>query len=109
MSPFIFHAPAPEQEDAAEERFFMHNRLANFMMIIAQLSPYKLPMEIKKYFSSSNSVSMQFVSPTGFSKCRFCIWSENEEQTVVIRVAFSSQNHISLVTRPLLVQGIWRC
>lgn len=39
MSSFIFHASAPEQEDAAEEMLFMHSRLANFIMIIAQLLP----------------------------------------------------------------------
>lgn len=109
VSQFILHAPAPEQEDAVKERFFMHNRLANFTMIIAQLLPYKLSMEIKTYFSSSNSISMLFVSPTGFSKCRFCIWSENKEQTEATRAVFSSQNHITLVTLPLLFQGIWRC
>lgn len=32
VSLFIFHAPAPEQEDAAEEMLFTHSRLANFIM-----------------------------------------------------------------------------
>jgi len=68
VSLFIFHATALEQEDAAEEMLFMHCRLDNFRMIMAQLLPYKLPMEMnKQYFSSSNSISRQFVSPAGFA------------------------------------------
>jgi len=41
VSSFIFHAPAPE--DAAEEMLFTHSRLANFIMIIAQLLPFNCP------------------------------------------------------------------